>query len=64
MEKLDDNFKFISHQMWWIIDVGFSHALDRKNATKRKGNTYISIAKLLIFSIDLWRIAYLVRSLT
>ena len=20
--------------MWWIVDVGFSHALDEKNATK------------------------------
>ena len=28
------NFKFISPQMWWIIDVGFSHAIDRKNATQ------------------------------
>ena len=28
------NFKFISPQMWWIIDVSFSHALDEKNATK------------------------------
>ena len=28
------NFKFISPQMWWIVDVGFSHALDKKNATK------------------------------
>ena len=28
------NFKFISPQIWWIVDVGFSHALDEKNATK------------------------------
>ena len=28
------NFKFIFPQMWWIVDVGFSHALDEKNATK------------------------------
>ena len=28
------NFKLISPQMWWIVDVGFSHALDEKNATK------------------------------
>ena len=28
------NFKFISPQMWWIVDVGFSHVLDEKNATK------------------------------
>jgi hypothetical protein len=28
------NFKFISPQMWWIVDVGFSHALDEKNATQ------------------------------
>jgi hypothetical protein len=25
---------FISPQMWWIIDVGFSHVLDEKNATQ------------------------------
>ena len=28
------NFKFISPQMWWIIVVGFSYALDEKNATQ------------------------------
>ena len=28
------NFKFISPQMWWIVDVGFSHVLDEKNATQ------------------------------
>jgi hypothetical protein len=28
------NFKFISPQMWWIVDVGFSHAIDRKDATQ------------------------------
>jgi hypothetical protein len=31
---LTHNFKFISPQMWWIIDVGFSHAIDRKNTTQ------------------------------
>jgi len=24
------NFKFISPQMWWILDVGFSCAIDKK----------------------------------
>jgi hypothetical protein len=28
------NFKFISPQMWWIIDVVFSHAIERKDATQ------------------------------
>ena len=28
------NFKFISPQIWWIVDVGFSHAIDRKDATQ------------------------------
>jgi hypothetical protein len=28
------NFKFISPQMWWIIDVGFSHTIYRKDATQ------------------------------
>ena len=28
------NFKFISPQMWWIVDVEFSHAIDRKDATQ------------------------------
>jgi hypothetical protein len=28
------NFKFISPQMWWIIDVGFSCAIGRKVATQ------------------------------
>ena len=28
------NVKFISPQMWWIIDVGFPHAIDRKDATQ------------------------------
>ena len=28
------NFKFISPRMWWIVDMGFSHALDQKNTTK------------------------------
>ncbi|OQU78927.1 hypothetical protein SORBI_3008G072850 [Sorghum bicolor] len=28
------NFKFISPQMWWIVDVGFSCAIDKKVATQ------------------------------
>ena len=28
------NFKFISPQMWWIVDVGFSCTIDRKNASQ------------------------------
>jgi hypothetical protein len=28
------NFKFISPQIWWIVDVGFSCAIDRNNATQ------------------------------
>ena len=28
------NFKFISPQIWWIVDVSFSHAIDRKDATQ------------------------------
>jgi hypothetical protein len=28
------NFKFISPQMWWIVDVGLSIAIDRKDATQ------------------------------
>ncbi|MVG17229.1 hypothetical protein EF849_22650, partial [Aeromonas jandaei] len=28
------NFKFICPQMWWIVDVGFSHMLDEKNLTQ------------------------------
>jgi hypothetical protein len=28
------NFKFIFPQLWWIVDVGFSHPIDRKNATQ------------------------------
>jgi hypothetical protein len=28
------NFKFICPQMWWIVDVGFSHAIDENNATQ------------------------------
>lgn len=28
------NFKFICSQMWWIVDVGFSHAIDENNATQ------------------------------
>ena len=37
--------------MWWIVDVGFSHALDEKNAIKAQKKC-ISIAKLLTFSIN------------
>jgi hypothetical protein len=29
-----ENFKFILPQMWWIVDVDFSSAIDRKNATQ------------------------------
>ena len=29
-----NNFKFISPQLLWIVDVGFSFALDKKNATQ------------------------------
>ena len=28
------NFKFICPQMLWIVDVGFSHAIDRNDATQ------------------------------
>ncbi|OQU86915.1 hypothetical protein SORBI_3003G173332 [Sorghum bicolor] len=28
------NFKFISPQMWWMVDVGFSHVLDEENVTQ------------------------------
>ena len=28
------DFKFISSEMWWIVDVGFSHALNEKNSTQ------------------------------
>jgi hypothetical protein len=45
--------------MWWIVDVGFSHAIERTMQLKCKRNAYISIAKLLTSFIDLWMIAYL-----
>ena len=32
------NFKFISPQMWWLVDVGLSFAIDRKNATSSQSN--------------------------
>jgi hypothetical protein len=28
------NFKFICPQMWWMVDVGFSHVLDERNLTQ------------------------------
>ncbi|KAG0529556.1 hypothetical protein BDA96_05G108700 [Sorghum bicolor] len=28
------NFKFISPQMWWLVDVGFSQVLDEQNLTQ------------------------------
>ncbi|OQU84886.1 hypothetical protein SORBI_3004G137601 [Sorghum bicolor] len=28
------NFKFISPQMWWMVDIGFSHVLDEENLTQ------------------------------
>ena len=28
------NFKFISPQIWWMVDVGFSHVLDEENLTQ------------------------------
>ncbi|KAG0533107.1 hypothetical protein BDA96_04G164000 [Sorghum bicolor] len=28
------NFKFISPQMWWMVDVGLSHVLDEENLTQ------------------------------
>ena len=28
------NFKFICPQMWWMVDVGFSHMLDEDNLTQ------------------------------
>ena len=30
------NFKFICPQMWWMVDVGFSHVLDEENLTQAK----------------------------
>ena len=35
MKKLDDmHFKFICRQIWWMVDVGFSHMLDEENLTQ------------------------------
>ena len=28
------NFKFICPQIWWMVDVGFSHVLDEDNLTQ------------------------------
>ena len=28
------NFRFICPQMWWMVDVGFSHVLDERNLTQ------------------------------
>ena len=28
------NCKFICPQMWWMVDVGFSHVLDEENLTQ------------------------------
>jgi len=28
------NFKFISPQIWWMVDVGLSHVLDEENLTQ------------------------------
>ena len=28
------NFKFICPQMWWMVDVGFSHMLDENDPTQ------------------------------
>ena len=30
------NFKFIWPQMWWMVDVGFSHVLDEDNLTQAR----------------------------
>jgi hypothetical protein len=35
------NFKFISPQMWWIVDVGFPLRLIERMQLKRKVNAYI-----------------------
>jgi hypothetical protein len=50
------NFKFISPQLWWIVDVGFSCAIDRKVATEaQKKCLYLDWQAINIFyrSIDL-----------
>ena len=28
------NFKFVCPQMWWMVDVDFSHVLDEDNLTQ------------------------------
>jgi hypothetical protein len=50
--------------MWWIIDVGFSYVIERKEATQAQKNAYISIAKQLTFSTNLWIIAIFMKSWT
>ena len=43
------NFKFISPQMWWIVDVGFSHTIDRKHATEAQKMLYLDCQATNIF---------------
>ena len=31
---MESNYKFISPQMWWIVDVGLSCAIEREDATQ------------------------------
>jgi hypothetical protein len=56
------NFKFISPQLWWMVDVGFSHELDEENLTQAQEKCLDLDAKLLISFLDLLMIVSLERS--
>ena len=47
------NFKSISPQMWWIVDVGFSRALNENNATQAQKKCLHLDCKLLTYFINL-----------
>jgi hypothetical protein len=56
------NFKFISPQLWWMVDVGFSHELDEENLTQAQEKCLDLDTKLLISFLDLLMIVSLERS--
>ncbi|KAG0517602.1 hypothetical protein BDA96_09G103600 [Sorghum bicolor] len=49
------NFMFISPQMWWMVDVGFSHVLDENDLTQAQEkclDLYIQATNIIYRSLD------------
>ena len=54
------NFKFIFPQIWWMVDIGFSHVLDEDNLTQAQEKCLdLDIQATNIIVDEIWSAVYL-----